>query len=429
MLSYLKRNISVQSKDKLALLLDSQFWSRDEIMKYQLDKVTLILNHAAKYVPYYRKLFRDKKINIDGIKSLDDLACIPVLSKRDIQQNLNSMVAESVDIRALFSNSTGGSTGVPLNFYQDASYIAWADAARLRAWRYMVGATEKDLEAVLWGAERDIGKGVSIRKALYHVLREGCLPLNSFDMKPSEIKKFCRLYNVLKPKTLRGYASSLHVFADFVSTENIRIVPPSAIISSAETLLPQARRKIETVLGAPVYDSYGCREVSQIATECTAHDGLHVVWENQYVELVNGSVVVTNLHNYAMPFIRYEIGDLADSLSFSECACGRNGQKIKNIKGRIADNIVLENGRIVHGEYFTHLFYAHQNISRIQVVYHKKSGRLTIRVSSPVDCNGLADEVKRRIREDFGIVNIDFIQTDKFEKTETGKYKFVYMAE
>lgn len=426
MLSWFRRPLSHEVKGNLFFLLKSQYWNIDQIKAYQWDKLQKIIRHAFSNVPYYRNIFVQLGICPDAILSIDDFTKIPVLTKNDMQQSLKEMVAEGVDISGLSLNSTGGSTGMPLNFYQDDKYVLWADAARLRAWRYMVGATDADLEAVLWGAIRDVGKGLSINQVLRGVLRERALLLNTFDLDEALLLKYLSVYNFLKPPIMRGYASSLYYVARYIEANSLKIHKPFAIVSSTEVLHQRMRETIERVFSCKIFDSYGCREISQIATECEAHNGLHIVFENQYVELDGQDIIVTNLNNYVMPFIRYKVGDLASAIDHTPCSCGRHSPRIVSLMGRDNDNIELPNGKVINGEFFEFLFFGISSVIQYQIVYHRSLDRLEVKLHLKDNSVDVGGKVKRIMIDKFNYNNLDIIYGDSFDKTPTGKLRFVY---
>ncbi|MBV5330671.1 MAG: phenylacetate--CoA ligase family protein [Chlorobium sp.] len=398
----------------------------EQIRGFQWDKLQALIRHAAVNVPYYRDLFSLHGLKIDDIRSFEDFRRIPVLTKSDLQRDLNNMVAEGVDTTTLPLNSTGGSTGVPLNFYQDESYVQWADAARLRAWRYMVGANGNDLEAVFWGAVRDIGKGLTLQQVFRGFLRERALLLNTFDLDEDLLRKYLRYYNFFRPSIVRGYASSLYYVARYIEAKALTISKPKAVISSTEILHSRMRETIERVFGCKVFDSYGCREVSQIATECEAHCGLHIVFENQYVELDGQDIIITNLNNYVMPFIRYKVGDLAEKIETGSCSCGRNSPRVMNLIGRDNDNIELRNGKVINGEFFEFLFFGISSVIQYQVVYDRSVDKLTVKLHLSDNVNDVGNLVRKTMADKFDYANVFVEYDDKFDKTPTGKLRFVY---
>jgi phenylacetate-CoA ligase len=228
---------------------------------------------------------------------------------------------------------------------------------------------------------------------------------------------------------MRGYATSLYYVACFVENNGLKVHKPGAIVSTTEVLHFRARSKIEQVFGCKVFDSYGCREVSQIATECEMHNGLHVVWENQYVELEDQNILVTNLNNYAMPFIRYEVGDLATALTVLPCDCGRFSPRLISLVGRDNDNIELPNGKIINGEFFEFLFFGMSEVIQYQVVYHRKERVMKIKLHVKPGAMDPAPSIREAMQAKYQFGNVEFIYSDTFDKTPTGKLRFVYMAD
>jgi len=178
-----------------------------------------------------------------------------------------------------------------------------------------------------------------------------------------------------------------------------------------------------------VFDSYGCREISQIATECEAHNGLHIVFENQYVEQDGQDIIVTNLNNYVMPFIRYKVGDLASAIDYSPCSCGRMSPRIVSLVGRDNDNIELPNGKVINGEFFEFLFFGIPSVIQYQVVFKRSTGRLQIKLHLSESSDTIGTMLKQTMADKFGFNAVDVEYSDSFDKTPTGKLRFVYSAD
>jgi phenylacetate-CoA ligase len=239
-----------------------------------------------------------------------------------------------------------------------------------------------------------------------------------------------------KPRIVVGYASSLYLFAKFLETEGIEIPCPQGVQSSAEMLHDWQRSTISAQFGCPVFDRYGCREVGNIAHECSAHDGLHVSQELMHVEVLKdgehvaygeeGDIVITSFTNYAFPFIRYHIGDRGVLLDPDDsCTCGRCLIKMSPKVGRSTDNFYFKNGLIVHGEFFTHLFYDVLSVRQFQVV-QKSYSKIVIRI---VPSNSQDDvpvgPITEAIRQSVGLpIDVDFEFTDRIKSSPTGKHRF-----
>jgi phenylacetate-CoA ligase len=186
-------------------------------------------------------------------------------------------------------------------------------------------------------------------------------------MSDADVAAFARQMASYRPKLIFGHAHSLAQLAAAIRDGKLPRTRPVAIISTAMVLHDYQRELIEGVFDCRVTNRYGCEEVSLIACECPAHAGLHVNDESVVVELLDrtsdqpvaagtpGRVVVTDLANYAMPLLRYEVGDIATWSSHS-CACGRQSAMLQSVAGREADYVVTRSGHFVSGISLTEQF-------------------------------------------------------------------------
>ena len=191
--------------------------------------------------------------------------------------------------------------------------------------------------------------------------------LNAFRLTPDRMRAFLKKLDRRPPKLIVAYAQSIYELAQFAERDGIAVMPQAAVMTSAGTLHDFMRAAIERTFRCDVFsDKYGSREVGNIASECRHHHGLHVFPWSNYVEILDdnglpspigevGRIVVTCLTNFAMPLIRYDIGDRGLFGLEDECPCGRKGQIIPKIMGRNVDTFIAQNGTLVDGEYFTHL--------------------------------------------------------------------------
>jgi phenylacetate-CoA ligase len=407
---------------KLQFLLSSQYWPIDKLREYQWEKIEQLVQHAAKTVPYYRDLFATHGISADQMQSYTDLTRIPPMTRAGLRQHVDSLISTTADVRSLHLERSGGSTGEPVACYQDPEYLSWAAAARIRAWKYVPGFDEHTREALLWGADRDIADTLRLTEICAILTRGRDLRLNTFAATDHSYRRFAALFRLLRPKILRGYASSLIDFCTVLNTRRITLPPPAAIISSAEVLAPAARTALETTLAGRVFDSYGCREVSLMAMECPHQCGLHVAMENNYLEIEQGKILVTNLNNFAMPLLRYEVGDLADNLNDRPCGCGRGQVRLERIQGRVSDTLHFC-GRSVHAEFIAHLFYTDTTVSRFQILKNEQANRLTILIDRPDP--RIEDLLQQRLEQKFPGVDVQVIVTSTFTTSGTGKLQLV----
>ena len=353
-------------------LEETQYYSTEKIKNLQWMRLMTLLKHAYENCPFYRKRFLKVGLNPSQICSPDDLLKLPPLTKSDVQENLLEMIAENYTKNELVRDTTGGSTGDPLVFYYSKDRRDSRNAAQIRHDRWSFWDIG-DRAAYIWGAGGDIHSAKSLKDKFRNILLRRNSPfLNTYAMNENDMYFFAKKIKKFKPKAILGYAQSTTVFAKFLQEHKIFDIHPSAIVSSAEMLLPEDRKLIENVFHCKIFDRYGCREVGIIANECEAHEGLHVNAENLYVEFIregkpvvgkSSEILITDLRNYAMPFIRYKIGDVSRLLK-KPCPCGRGLPLMDTIEGRVTDFITTPEGKLSSGVALT--LYLITNIAGIK---------------------------------------------------------------
>ncbi len=360
-----------------AFLEESQWWPHERLVELQNNKLQKLIAHAYACVPFYRRRMDAAGVRPENVRSSADLAALPVLTKQDIQIYGDELLAQNVDRSSLRENHTGGSTGFPLTFFQDANYIAWGDADLLRNYR-MTGYELGTRWAFLWGSDYDARTHKGWQGRLKDRVIYNTLWINTFDLRKDTIRQAATALARWQPEILVAYVSSVTMLARGILEDGLPPVRPRAIQTSTEVLTPADRALLQQAFRAPAFDRYGCREVGNIGHECSAHAGLHVLMENNLLELLGadgrpvapgspGRVVVTNLNNFAMPLIRYENGDMA-SPGDGPCTCGRGLPVMQGVVGRTTDIITAPSGKLLHGEFFTHLFYKIQGVQQFRVI-------------------------------------------------------------
>jgi phenylacetate-CoA ligase len=360
-------------RNKLEVLVRT----RAEIEKVQRARLRDLLSFCSVDNPFYRERFRRAGLRERSDFCPEGLVQVPPLSKVDLQECFEQLVSVGVSRERVTENSSGGSTGDPVNFLQDRNFQADSLATafisdRMQGWDF--GARR----ALLWGSPKDCGRLLSAKARLSAYLNnENCY--DSFNMGAREMQRFHEGLTRFQPDNILAYASSIYLFARFLKEARLKPnYPLRSIISSAETLTDAMRAEVQECFGVFVYDRYGTREVGTIASECDHHAGLHLHMLDHYVEVVDfetgqriwdkpGRLLVTLLTNYAMPLIRYDIGDVG-ILTEGFCPCGRSALLVKKLLGRSSDFVVSPSGRLIHGEYFTHAFYGHRGIRQFQFV-------------------------------------------------------------
>jgi phenylacetate-CoA ligase len=423
-LAYALRNFA-ESRGQKALAQEMQWWPQERTKAWQWAKVKELLEHAQGAVPYYQRLFAGLGIQASDIRSWDDFARLPILTKEDIQSNLGRLLAR--DAQAV-ENQTGGSTGQPLRFYQDTEYKEWETVSLY--WGFnLCGFRGGEKQVFLWGSDYDSTWHKSLKgrlRDLTHNIRF----INAFDITDRQLKRVAQELSRWQPDYIWGYASTLGLLADQIVKDRLQL-RPKGVQSTAGTLYPSLRSKLEQVFGKVVYDRYGCREVANIAHECSEHQGLHVFSAHNYVEIIGGDdfglgkIIVTNLHNKAFPFIRYDIGDLAICAN-RKCGCGRSFPLLERVVGRTVEIITSPSGKLIDGEFFTHLFYKVKGVRQFQVVQESRN-LLVIKIVKAEDfgpdvLSFLESKIKGHGDPEFEI-RFEFV--DRIPPLNSGKTAFV----
>lgn len=404
--------------------------STAEILHHQQEGLRALLSAAASS-PYYGGIL--KQWGKDPAQAwLEDLRSLPFLTKDVIREQGPALrIPGAVGV---YENYSGGSTGAPILFWQDQTHVIHMSASTRRC-NELAGAFPGARMAKLWGAPQDRGQIEGLRgRARLWLLNTRYY--DSFDMGVEKMEAYHRDMEQFQPDLIQAYASSIHLLARFLKTRGIRpTYPRVSIITAAEKLYPHMRREIEEVFPARVFDRYGSRELAATAAECDAHDGLHILMSSYIVETIDpvsgvpvegepGEIVITAPYNRAMPFLRYRIGDMG-TIERKRCACGRTFYRLREVAGRTTDNFLMEDGRIVHGEYFTHAFYGRPGIEQFQFVQNTLT-HFTLRIVPAAGYStDLVQRIEREIRDVIGErPALDLELTREIPKTSSGKYRF-----
>lgn len=406
------------------LLEEAQWWPRDKVLSYQWDELSRLLDHVFANVPYYQQKYRVAGAQRGDIRSLADFAQLPVLTREEIRESREQLRA--VNVAHVLPHATGGSSGVPTRFYFTLDSYDWRMAASQRAYSWS-GCRLGQLTLYLWGAP--VGHVPSLKKLkarAYHTLQRHEM-INTFSQSPALWQRVYEWHCRRRPVLIVGYVASLEAYAGYLSQQGLTAPAPRAVITAAEPLTVDARRQIKDALKAPVFNTYGSREFMSIAAECDSHEGLHINTENLLVETTlppcegASDILITDLHNYGMPFVRYSIGDVG-FLDRSPCPCGRGLPRIRSIEGRTLDVLRTPGGRVVPGEFLPHLMKEFPEIRQFQA---KQLAIDRIQISAVLDRPLSADHetlMQTELGRVFGPhVQVDFQRVDEIPRLPSGK--------
>jgi phenylacetate-CoA ligase len=410
-------------------LRDNEWSSPEEVGAIQRRKLSALVDHAYGNVPFWRCAMDERGLKPRDIRGPEDLQQLPVLTKQLVQARREELRATALDSRGRVTQErTGGSTGNPLVFEHDARFWSYGRANLARCYE-MCGWRAGDGRAWLWATDDSKLHETRIGRAVDWATNQ-CF-LDSLVTSEAAMAEFAQRLERFHPRLLIGYVSALVAFAEVVAATDAQ-VRPDAIQASAETLTEPERILLESTFACPVFDRYGSREALNIAHECKTHQGLHVFDDLHVVEVLDGErpaapgvpgrVVLTILDNYAMPFIRYEIGDVA--VRAGTCPCGRPFPLLARLEGRVTDLVVSPSGRILQDEFFTRIVYKQRGIRRFQVVQHSPERLRMMVVPGPDFAAATLDGIRREIltRGD-PLLLLDFEVVQEIPRAPSGKLR------
>ncbi|KAA5546272.1 phenylacetate--CoA ligase family protein [Roseiconus nitratireducens] len=315
-----------------AFLLESQWWSLEKLREWQESLLREIVQNAYEHSVFYRVKFDDSGLEPQQIKTLDDLASLPILEKNEILSERDRLQIRDGGER-LFYSETSGSTGNPLVFYRNADWDAWHNASVMRGYEWH-GVRPWERNGYLWGFNFSPSQRLKTRAldALQNRFR-------MFSYDDDEIASFAgKLRHAVY---LGGYSSMIYEIAKAIN-RNPRIEPLTnlkLIRGTSEKIFERYQQEAVQAFGRRIVSEYGAAESGIIAFECP-EGSMHVNMETCIVEVENGEILVTNLVSRSFPIIRYRLGDSIVLDREMKCACGRAHPVIREVTGRIGKRIV-----------------------------------------------------------------------------------------
>lgn len=404
--------------------------------EYQDKRLQAVVAHAYETVPYYRRLFDERRLRPSDIARRADLVKLPLLTRKDIVRNFDDLRSRAFRVNDLRLGHTSGTTGSPLEVYYDPGVVQMTYALMDRQYRWAGARLDRggDRIAVLRG---NVVVPVARRRPPFwrHNRWHNQLLMSSFHLSPENLPRYVSELERFRPKVVDGYPSTVYVLARHLLA-NGRTFPVGAVITSSETLFDFQREAIECAFECRVFDYFATAERVIFSTECERHEGHHVSAEYGIVEVLGeggetlgpdqpGMLAGTSLHNLGMPLLRYVTNDVS-AIKSRPCSCGRTLPLMDDVSTKAEDILALADGRMISPSVLTHPFKPMHCVEQSQIV-QEDYDHLVIKIQpndayTPADGEHLVREFKARLGDG---VRVDVQLVDGFERTKAGKFKWV----
>ena len=416
-----------------------QWNTLEENKKIQQKKLYKLIKYAGQNIPYYKRFIKEHNIRFSEDTIFEDIKKFPILTKDIIRNNFDKLY-KFRDNTYYYRNTSGGSTGEPVIFYQDSNYFSWNAATKI-FFDEWAGRKIGEPIVKLWGSLRDILEGGQGFKGYLRQQFSGVTTLSAYRMSAKNIYKYVKRINNIKPCLILAYTSSMDELARSIQKQHLSIYSPKAIMTSAGVLYPEVRARIERVFQAPVFNRYGSREVGDIACNCEKNQGLHIIPNIHYIEILDnqgkeakpgetGEIAVTLLTSYTMPLIRYKIGDIG-MFSGKSCSCGRGLPLLERVKGRIRSMFRNKEGNVIDGGVFIRLFFFRDYIQQYQVIQEAidyiSINLVLIDKTKLKDLDKDSKEINQVIWKVMGNeTKIKYNIVDEIKPSSSGKYMYIF---
>ena len=414
--------------------LEASQWSTpSELGALQFERLRRLLLHAQATSPWYRDTWRAGGLDVQALHTTSDFQRWPIIDREAVRSHRLAMRCPTAGSR-LIHKATGGSSGVPLQFDLDRD----SNDRRMGAWHrgYAWGGAEPGTRQwYLWGVAAASTASWRKRKARWYDALYRRTTASCFELGTATVDRFLASLVRTRPHAIVAYTNAIYEFARMLEARGLVPPSPRSIMVGAERLHDYQRQTIERVFRAPVFETYGSREFMLIGAECDRHAGLHLTHENLLVELVDdeglpvqpgteGNVVITDLTNFGMPFIRYANGDRAIAAQ-STCSCGRGLPLLQKVTGRRLDVLTTPDGRSLPGEFFPHILKDLPAIDRYQVV-QERPDTIVIRIVAPSWTPTDEAWLRREVTAVAGTtIHLDVEQVSHIPLTAAGKLQVV----
>jgi len=403
--------------------------TREQMREHQWKKLRALLEYVYQYSPYNREAFDRHGVTPAMIQSPADFARVPLLTKEAIRKHSARMV--STQKRRVTRRHTAGSTGMPLDFVKDDDSLGYMGATMHDCYSWH-GIEICDRQCRIWGLPREFKRQLSIRTRDFLLNR---IRLSSFEVSDETSTAFYHKVRRFRPRFMYGVPSYMTELA--LRLRRLGFDPADlrlhVIVATGEILYPEQKQLMREAYACPIVNEYGTTESGIIAFAC-ASDQMHVMNHKIYLEVIDpatgkevapgesGEVVLTDLRSYAMPFVRYHLGDIVEKRD-DFCSCGLQSPLVGRIEGRLEDMLTTPEGNKVAGGMF---YYTLTKGIRKFKVYQRAIDSLEVFVEKGDDFEQIdLNAIREKWRVYLGpTMRVSFQVVEEIPADKSGKFRY-----
>lgn len=415
---------------------ENECMNREDLEQLQLERLESTLNRVYMNVPFYRKKFDELKIDIDNLRSPDDIRRLPFTAKNDLRDNYPYGLF-AVPLREVIRiHASSGTTGMPT--------VVGYTKNDLKTWSNLVarvltagGITKDDVVQIAFGYGLFTG-GFGLH---YGAERVGAsvIPISS-----GNTARQIKIMQDFRTTALICTPSYALLLADTVREMGISVHSLSLKygLFGAEPWSEGMRQEIQEKLKIIATDNYGLSEVMGpgVAGECIERNGLHINEDHFFVEVIDpdtlepvkpgetGELVITTLTKEAFPVVRFRTRDLT-RLMPGPCPCGRRLMKMAKVMGRTDDMLIIKGINVFPSQIESVLFAIEGTEPHYQIIVDRKGGLDDATVLVEVQESIFFDEMKKqnelialirhRLASELGIsVEVKLVEKKTLERSE-----------
>jgi len=402
----------------------SQYWSRAQLQKYQLQKINGLIRDAKDQTNYYKNKINGYNPDFKSLETFIDK--FPELTKLDITENNFNLRNDQLVKK--YKHSTSGSTGQPMTVEISGLAEAYRFASKMRFYNWW-GVNFYDRSVLIWKTNNTNGNSLAISDQIKKKIKNR-LDIDIFNLNDSTILDYVNQINEFNPKIIRSYKSGLYEFARLMEKHELRFTNSQlkvAIVTS-ENLMEDERNYIEKILKCKVANEYGAAEGGFYACECP-EGSMHINEETNYISAdLNNNSFVTELFNNGTPLINYKNDDKI-VISDDYCKCGRTSRLISEIKGRVGDYILCPDGTKINSFMLAYIIREavevgfKGSIKQFRVIQNKNKFLLEF-VPGENYCTEVTDIIKKKMSNEIGKeIQIEIKLVPQIEREKSGKLR------